>query len=112
MTPVQFTISAPGSSNWVMPTYSISPFELQIVTTVTGTVSYNVEYTEDDFFTPSGCATIPWPPAGTPTVVAALSASTTSASTSINFPVRGWRVTLVSGTGSVKVQGAQAGITN
>lgn len=104
--------SATGSSPWYMPSYHATPFELQIETILTGTATYNIEYTMDDFYTPAGQATVPWPAAGVPAVRTALSASSASASTTLTHPLRGWRVTITAGTGSLSVEADQSGITN
>lgn len=98
-----------GSTGWKIPAINVTPFNLRIETTVSGTVAYAIETTMDDVFSPAS-----WyhGPADTirvrPTVVTAAAGA---ASLGIDSPVRGWRVTIASGTGSVTAEAIQAGIS-
>lgn len=97
-----------GSTVWKMPSYAISPFNLRIDTTVTGTINFAIEYTLDDFARPASWY---YGPADTirvrSTVVTGAVAGT---SFTFDSPIRGWRVTIASGTGSVVTEAIQAGI--
>lgn len=99
-----------GSTGWKMPAYAIAPFNLRIETTVSGTVNFAIEYTLDDFARPASWY---YGPADTirvrPTVVTGAVAST---SFTFDSPIRGWRVTIASGTGTVVTEAIQAGIAN
>jgi hypothetical protein len=102
-----------GSSQWFMPNYHLTPFVLDIESTVAGAVTYSIETTMDDFFTPPNQASVQWPAAGVirvrPTSVVA---ATASQSLVINSPCRGWRLTITTGSGSVACEAMQAGIVN
>jgi len=103
--------SGTGSSEWRMPSAYVTPFILDIETFPGSGVTYNVEYTLDNFYgapnqadSPMGHYTDP------PNVVAALSAATTQKSTQLTYPVRGWRVTITAGTSPLLVEALQGGI--
>lgn len=94
-----------GSSPWVMSNPYLDPFNLNLISTITGTVTYNVEGTLDDFAIPATPTTIP-------AVISIVNAGTKDIATAVTSPYTGWRVTVSSGAGAVTVRGLQAGITN
>lgn len=106
-----------GSSPWVLfnshiPTPNIS---LSAVLN-SGTATIQVEYTYDEIITsPVGTGpAIAYAPANTvPLAILHPSLQNLSANSDggLNFPFRGWRFTILSGTGSWTVTGTQAGIS-
>jgi hypothetical protein len=95
-----------------MPNYHVTPFTLDIESVVSGTVTYSIETTMDDYFTPPGQVQARGYTGIVlvrPTTVAASSASS---SLVITAPCRGWRATITAGAGSVSIEAMQAGITN
>lgn len=101
MREVSFIATGVGSSPWNMPNYYANPFNLVIQTTVTGTISYTIDTTMSNYALP--------PVDASPVVVVALPAGAITASTVLTSPVAGWRVTIISGAGSVAVKAMQAG---
>lgn len=102
-----------GSTQWFMPNYHMAPFELEIDCVVSGTVTFSIEYTMDDFWTPPNQVGVPWPAAGVPVVrPTSVAAATTSQSLRLNIPVRGWRTTITAGTGTLATEAMQSGISN
>jgi hypothetical protein len=102
--------NATGSSRWHVPNYNLTPFSLDVQTELTGSVTWNFETTNDPNF---------WdPPRGTgyttpqPNVNEVLQASTIAQGVTLAAPVSGWRVTITANTGTLSVQGVQAGIFN
>ena len=88
-----------------MPNYHMTPFQLDVETSITaGAATYSLEWTMDDFVTPGAP-----PPIVRATTVAAAAGS---ASFSFITPIRGWRVSVLSGVGTVTVEALQSGITN
>jgi hypothetical protein len=106
---VEAGTSTTGSSPWFMPTFFITPFLLDVESFVTGAVTYNIEYTLDDYWSPPKGQAFPVAPKVVQTTV---SGATTNSSLLLTNPFRGWRVTVTSGTGSVLVEAQQAGIAN
>lgn len=104
MTPIYITQVGTGASPWKMPNFHLTPFELNVVTEVTGTVGYNIETTLAQYWTV--------PPAAVINVGTVVSDSAVAAQTTIDMPVTGWRINVISGTGTVTAQGLQAGISN
>lgn len=102
-----------GSTPYQLPNFHITPFLLQIGVVVSGTVNYSVEYTYDDFYTVAP-ATSPNPVTVNPTAfsLTALAAKTANTDGSFTQPVRGWRLTVNSGSGTATATGIQAGIRN
>jgi hypothetical protein len=103
-----------GSSQWFMPNYHLAPFILDIECGITGSVTYSIETTMDDYWTPPGQNLVGMP-AYTgivlvrPTTVVA---ATAGSSLVITAPCRGWRATITAGSGSVTCEALQAGISN
>lgn len=98
-----------GSTRWLLPNMHITSFEQQIAVVVTGTVNYSVEYTYTDYYTPQPDGSIVIPTVFTHPILSALTATNDG---SFDNPIRGWRTTINSGTGSVVTTGIQAGISN
>lgn len=102
---IQVGTNTTGSSQWWMPNFHMTPFSLNISTFLSGSVTYQIEGTLDDYWTPVTPTNIPQ--------VTTLQASGSSAVVAaITNPIRGWRVTITSGTGTLTVESDQAGITN
>ena len=105
--------NAVGSSEWRMPNYNITPFSLDIETFPGSGLTYNVEYTMDNYYGVLGNPASPMQGmADPPNVVAALSAATTQKSTQLTYPVRGWRVTITAGTTALLTESIQSGVVN
>lgn len=98
-----------GSSPYQLPNMYLTPFNIDVGVTVSGTVNFTVEYTYDDFYTVQPGGVVSVPTAFSLTALAAKTANTDGAFTS---PVRGWRLTVNSGSGTATATGIQAGITN
>ena len=94
------TASAVGAMN-----LNVSPFNIGFGVAVTGTVTYTVQHTFDDVYSPTfSPASATW--YSHPVVVG----QTTSQDGNYAFPVRGIRVNITAGTGSVIATLLQAGI--
>lgn len=94
-----------ASTQWFMPSFHLTPFNLEIDVYVSGTINYNVEYTLDDYYTP----VVPQP---VPAIVVVSTSQTATAQNTIVKPIRGWRITINSGSGTLIVKSVQAGIAN
>ena len=105
MRPVYFTISGASGVSPVFPvnTY-VAPTNLGLGTTVTGTITYTVQYTFDDVF-----ATGYNPSSGNWTNHPSLTAQTASKDSNIAYPVSGVRIISTAGTGSVTLTIIEAG---
>jgi hypothetical protein len=108
MRPVVFTLtdaSAAAKTSNVCPVdHYVSPSNIALSVVVTGTVDYTVQYTFDDVFangyTPSSGNWTPHP---------SLTAQSTTKDSNIAYPVRGIRIILNTGSGTVKLTIIQAG---
>lgn len=98
-----------GSTPWQMPNFHLTPFNLDINTQLTGSVTYNEETTQDDYWTPQNSNNDVTPQ---PNVNAVLTGETTAAQNILNAAVTGWRLTITSGTGTLAAQATQSGIVN
>ena len=99
-----------GSTDWFVPNYDMTPFVMAFTTQLSGSATWNFETTNDlDYFDP---------PNGTnagmvaPNVTAVVQGATIAQQVGLSAPVTGWRITITAGTGTLTVQGQQAGITN
>lgn len=92
-----------GTSGWVILNFDITPFQVTVTTSVTGTVSYTIETTQNDFWTY---------PVGTVRTFTAASAASTGAQISLQNAVYGVRINNASGSGTITADITQAGITN
>lgn len=104
MRPSSFTQTGVGVSAWFPVDYRRNPFNASFACEVTGTVTYTVEHTFGDVFTP-GASLTAFPNA---TVVGA------SANAVGNYvaPIRAVRINITAGTGSVTLtwlQGHEGG---
>lgn len=108
MRPVVFTIndaSAGAKTSNVCPVdHYVSPSNIALSVVVTGTVDYTVQYTFDDVFA-NGYN----PSSGNWTPHPSLTNKATTLDSNIAYPVRGIRVILNSGSGTIKLTIIQAG---
>ena len=114
---VILTQTGPGSTPWQLLNQQITPFEVGFNCIVTGTVSaYSIDLTNK-----SPLQTVPWgtigggsPTTPTPAAYNPTGFSSLAASTNLNLaqPCIAWRLTITTGTGSVKAEAVQAGIRN
>lgn len=104
MRPVVFTITGAGTSNPMVPDQYISPFNVSLGVTVTGTVNYTVQYTFDNVmgagYNPASGNWIDHP---------SLTAQTVSKDSNVAYPVGGIRLVVASGSGSARLTIIQAG---
>lgn len=101
--------SATGSTDWAMPNYDLTPFNMIINTQLSGSVTYNIETTTGDYLAPakSSYDTTPQPIVNTVS-----SGATAAASATLSTPVTGVRYTVTAGTGTLSAQALQSGIVN
>lgn len=113
MLPVRYAQTGVGISPWFMPNYHLTPFQLDIECGVSGSVTFNIETTFDDYWTPPNQPNVPWSPTSAPIVrPTTVNAATAAASLILTSPVRGWRVNVTAGTGTVTVEALQSGTVN
>lgn len=93
-----------GSSKPVPLDQYISPFNPTLAVEVTGTLNYDVQYTNDDVFDPAQVSSLNW------FSVTALTAQTTNKDSSLITPVAAVRLKINSGSGSGKLIVRQPGI--
>ena len=105
MTTIVLTQTGAGSTNFIVPDYFISPFNIGLQAIKTGTVTdFSVQYTLDDTQADGySAASGNWT---TVTGFANLGASTWGAFTT---PCRGIRLTIAAGAGTVALTLCQAG---
>jgi hypothetical protein len=105
MRPVVFTLSGAASTSSVCPLdHYMSPFNIALGVTVTGTVNYTVQYTFDDVFAPGYD-----PASGNWVNHPSLTSQAGSLDSNIAYPVRGVRLVMNSGTGTTRLTIIQAG---
>jgi hypothetical protein len=96
MRPATVTVTPTGVSQVIPLDWNSSPFNVGIGVIVTGTSTYTVEHTFDDVFSPTFTpASANWLPN------TGLTAQTASKDGNYAFPVRGVRLNVTAGTGSV-----------
>jgi hypothetical protein len=95
-----------GSTDWIMPNYHLTPFNVNIVNQVTGSVTWNLETTQDNTWY------VPAVPANKPNVTAVVSGSSIAQETTLSAAVTGYRYTITAGTGTLAAQSTQSGISN
>jgi hypothetical protein len=102
---VQVGTNTVGSTRWLLTDQHLTPGNVSLGgTLVSGSATYTAEYTYDDFLNlPTGA----FPLART---VSGLTNQTTSTDAQLAFPVKGVRLTINSGAGSVALTVIQAGI--
>ena len=111
MQPIYVSQTGAGSTRWVSVSTHMTPMNLSIAATVTGTVDFTVEYTYDDYWTwdnPGAAVLTSRTPTVWPDTV--LVGATASGETTFNNPITAWRLTVNSGSGTVAGVGIQAGI--
>ncbi len=98
-----------GSTDWIMPNFHLTPFNVNITDQLSGTVNWNLETTQDTYWDPprGTGATTPQPH-----VTQQISASAIAQAAILTSAVTGYRFTVNSGTGTLSVQATQAGIIN
>ena len=105
MTPIIISKTGTGRSSVVVPDSFQNPFNVGLVLTVTGTVTFNVEVTMDDpmakGFDP---ATAVWG------VAPNLSGQTASSVASLTVPCHGISLNVTAGDGTISAQIVQAGV--
>lgn len=104
MRPVTYTIIGTGTSGVMVPDQYISPFNVSLGVTVSGTSTYTVQYTFDDVFASNYV-----PASGNWVDHPTLTAQTGSKDSNIAYPVSGIRLNVTAGTGTVRLVITQAG---
>ena len=105
MRAIVLTASGVAASAVAAMNLNAAPFAVGFGVAATGTVTYTVQHTFDDVYAP-GFA----PASATWYSHSAVAGATASADGSYAFPVRGIRVNITAGTGSVIATVLQAGI--
>lgn len=108
-TTVTVGTSGTGSTPWTMPNFHLTPFNVDINTELTSTVTYNLETTQDNYWT-AGKSNYDVTPQ--PNVNIVVQGATAAAQNILNSAVTGYRFTITSGTGTLAAQATQAGISN
>lgn len=109
---VQVGTSGVGSIPWQLSDYHLDPTNWRISIDVTGTVNYTLQYTDDDFMGAYNAGNGQWEDAY-PTKVwddPVIAAATADAAGFVTNPIVGWRITINSGDGSLRITGTQAGM--
>lgn len=96
MRPVRVSQTGTGSTSPVPLDLSISPFNVSVGATVSGTVTYKLQYTYDDVQSATYVAS-----SGNWSDSIDMVAKTAAYNTSINNPVTAVRLTVTAGTGTV-----------
>lgn len=86
-----------GATGWVVHDSYQAPFNVSVVVDATATVSYTVQYTNDDVFTVASPFALPWS--------VALTGASTDLGGSITAPAMASRILLVSSSGSGALTG-------
>jgi len=94
-----------GSTDCIMPNFHLTPFDVTIDTQVSGSVTYAVEGTQDNYWD-----AVPSPPTINVHTIAA--SGSVAAETTLSTAIRGFRYTITAGAGTLTAQSTQAGITN
>lgn len=98
-----------GSTDWIMPNYHLTPFNIGVDIEQTSTVTWNFETTNDRYVGPND------PTLGTtpkPNATAVISGGTASQTSTLTSAVTGYRFTVTTGTGTIAAQAVQAGVIN
>ncbi|MGO8916208.1 MAG: hypothetical protein ACLQJR_09900 [Stellaceae bacterium] len=102
---VQIGTNSVGSTPWLLLDQHVTPGNVSLGALIaSGSVTYTAEYTYDDFLNLAAGA---YP---TPRTVVGLTNQSTSTDAQLAFPVKGARLTITSGTGTVTLTVIQAGI--
>lgn len=98
MRPATVSVTGVGTSQVIPLDWNSSPFNVGVGCIVTGTATYTVEATFDDVFAPNFTpASANWLPN------IGLTAQTASKDGNYAFPVRGVRLNVTAGTGTVQM---------
>lgn len=100
MTPISFSQSGVGRSAPIAVDNFLNPFAVGVGATVTGTVTFNIEYTFED---PMDAAPVNW------FVASGFSALTASTGGVFSVPCKAISINVTAGTGSVFVEIVQSG---
>lgn len=98
-----------ASTDWIVPNFHLTPFNIDIFEELTGSVTWNLETTLDSPLGPND------PTTGAtkqPNVNPVISGSTIAQQATLTTPVFGYRYTITAGTGTLAAQSQQAGIAN
>lgn len=101
--------SAIGSTPWIMPSYHLTPFNVDILTQVSGSVTYSIQVTQDDYWAAGRSNYDPTPIPRTRDVI---TGSTTALQQTLDTAVTGFRLTITAGNGTLSAEATQAGIAN
>jgi hypothetical protein len=101
---VQVGTNSTGSTRWLLTDQHLTPGNISLGGTVSGSVTYVAEYTYDDFLNLAAGA---YP---LPRTVLGLTNVTTSTDAQLGYPVKGVRLTINAGTGAVTLTVTQAGL--
>lgn len=104
MRPAVYTVTGTQQSDVYTPSERVTPFNVGLGVTVTGTSNYTVQYTFDNVFAANYS-----PASGNWVNHPSLTGLTASADSNIAYPVRGIRIIANSGAGSARLTVIQAG---
>jgi len=104
MRPAVFEVTGTQQSNLYGPSERVTPFNVALGVTVTGTINYTVQYTFDNVFDANYS-----PATGNWVNHPSLTGLIVSADSNIAYPVRGVRIIANSGAGSARLTIIQAG---
>ncbi len=94
MQPKKITVTGVAASNWIPLDIMQAPFNVAVgCIVVSGTATYNLEYTYDNIFDPTVTPLV-W-------INSVISAATTTKDTVINQPVRAVRLNVTAGVAPV-----------
>jgi hypothetical protein len=103
MRPVSLSVTGVGNSAVYPPDNYVTPFNIGMIVNVTGTITYQVQYTFDDVFAATyNPSTGNW--SNHPTLF-----GTTTKDSNIAYPVTGIRLTTSAGTGTALLTMIEAG---
>lgn len=109
-TTIKVGTNSTGSTPWQMPSYHLTPFNVDIWTQIqSGSVTYNIETTQDNYWTPGRSN---YDVTVQPRTVAVITAATTGQQQVLDTPVTGFRFTITANTGTLAAEYTQAGIAN
>jgi hypothetical protein len=105
-TVIKVGTNSTGSTQWVMPSFHLTPFQVTITTQEPdGAVTYSIETTQDNYWDAANPTTVP-------RVYVVQSGLTAATQQILDAAVTGTRLTVTSGTGTVTAEVTQAGIAN
>lgn len=98
-----------GSTDWIMPNFHLTPFNVGIANQVTGTVTWGIDTTQDTYWDPPKAAGVA---TSQPNVNAILTGETIAQDVTLESAVTGYRYTITAGQGTLAAQSTQSGIAN